>query len=595
MIKNIAITITVLLVSSIIAPIYGQTKIDDDAFANSKTFPQEKIFVHQNTSFLLTGEFLYYKIYCLNTKSNNLSHISKIAYVELVGTDKKPVFKHKIKLESGLGQGDFFITTSIPSGNYKLIAYTQWMKNRKKNTFFQSDILIVNPFQENQDKILETTKAEDSNQTISNTLNNKKIVSNNINDFIELNVNAKEFLSRKKVTLKLNSLKGYMSFGNYSISVRKIDTIKTPKIFTAKTYTSLFLQESNQQTLTSNNKAVYLPELRGELLSGKVLFKGTNKVAPNIKVALSIPGKQFVFKVANSNASGIFYFNLDKNYNNTDAIFQVLGENRENYEIRINEQGKPNYAGLITNNFKISSTIKDLIIKRSVYDQIENAYLSEKQDSIKAYKYQSPFYNTNIDLEYLLDDYTRFPTIRETFVEIIDQAWVSHNKDGYEFHVLSYDPNIESIFPPLVLVDGFLVQNITSLLDYDAGKVKKITLVRDKYIYNSQIFQGIISIETFNGEYKNLSLGSYIENVKLDKPSVEKIYYNQMYDNKPHLNRIPDFRSQLLWRPNFALNKKQAIIEFFTSDNIGDYEINLEGFTKLGYPVSIKKIFSVVK
>jgi len=247
----------------------------------------------------------------------------------------------------------------------------------------------------------------------------------------------------------------------------------------------------------------------------------------------------------------------------------------------------------VFNNFKISSKIKDLIIKRSIYDQIENAYLSEKSDSLKAIKYQSPFYNTNIDLEYLLDDYTRFPTIRETFVEIIDQAWVSRHKDVYKFHVLSYDPNIESIFDPLVLVDGFLVQDITSLLDYDASKIKKITLARDKYIYNSQVFQGIISIETFNGEYKNLSLGSYIKNVKLDKPLIEKIYYNQVYNNKHHLNRIPDFRSQLLWKPNFSLNKNEAIIEFFTSDNIGYYEINLEGFTRIGKPVSIKKVFNV--
>lgn len=83
-----------------------------------KNFPQEKIFIHQNTSFILSGEFLYYKVYCINTNTNNLSEISKIGYVELVSSEKKIIFKHKIKLENGIGYGDFFY--SIKCAIWKL-------------------------------------------------------------------------------------------------------------------------------------------------------------------------------------------------------------------------------------------------------------------------------------------------------------------------------------------------------------------------------------------------------------------------------------------------------------------------------------------
>ena len=70
---------------------------------------QERIFVHQNTSFLITGEYLYYKVYCLNNETNGLSNFSKIAYIELINSDRNTIFKHKIILKNGVGNGDYFI------------------------------------------------------------------------------------------------------------------------------------------------------------------------------------------------------------------------------------------------------------------------------------------------------------------------------------------------------------------------------------------------------------------------------------------------------------------------------------------------------
>ena len=116
----------------------AQTTIKNKDITVYQQIPQEKIFLHHNASFLLTGEYLYYKVYCLSTKTDALSDFSKIAYVELINTNKDQIFRHKVRLESGLGRGDFFLPTNIPSGNYKLIAYTQWMRNGEDQHFFQT-------------------------------------------------------------------------------------------------------------------------------------------------------------------------------------------------------------------------------------------------------------------------------------------------------------------------------------------------------------------------------------------------------------------------------------------------------------------------
>ena len=82
---------TIFLVSSI----YGQISIKNNVFPIYKgQIPEERIFVYQNTSVLVSGEKLYYSVFCLNEKNNLPSGLSKIAYVELVGKDNLLVFRH---------------------------------------------------------------------------------------------------------------------------------------------------------------------------------------------------------------------------------------------------------------------------------------------------------------------------------------------------------------------------------------------------------------------------------------------------------------------------------------------------------------------
>ena len=184
---------------------HSQTRALEEKKSSISVISQEKLFVHQNTSFLLTGEYLYYKVYCLNNETNNLSDFSKIAYVEMVGSDKNLVFRHKIILENGIGQGDYFIPTSVPSGNYKLIAYTQWMRNGEISNFYQNDVSIINPFQEDQVKII----SNDSISKIKHKIDIKdnSVTYSNKNELIELNINSKELKNREKVTININSFK----------------------------------------------------------------------------------------------------------------------------------------------------------------------------------------------------------------------------------------------------------------------------------------------------------------------------------------------------------------------------------------------------
>ena len=573
--------------------IYAQYILKDNADVKwYNNIHQEKVFVHHNTSLLFTGEYLYYKFYCFNSSTNNLSKTSKIGYVELIGEYGESIFKHKIKLENGLGQGDFFVPTSIPSGNYKLLAYTQWMRNAEGNHFFSSDISIINPYRGNQSSVLSNIPEEE------NTLVYKEQIDESaqtLSDKVSIIPNYKIYKSRSKGLLIIKAHEGIKSFGNYSISVRKIDTILKPQMHTSNNYELLFKRSVNKSKKVDDN--IFMPEFKGEMITGRIINKETDLPETNKDIALSIINNESVLDISKTNEDGVFYFHLNSNYYGDDAIFQVVDEHPEKYIIELNNHQPINYKDLKFNQFKITSRMEDLIIERSINNQIQNGFFSVKPDTIKTIEPQAPFYGNHQDV-YNLDDYTRFPTVKETVIEIIEHAWTAKNKEGKQVLIVrgrEFDPYFGSELKALVMVDGIFIQNHENIIEYKTNKVKSISVLRDEYYYGSQIYKGVINIKTIKGEFNKELSEKYLSKIQLFKPRPKKNYFNQFYTKEGEIesSMIPDFRQQLLWIPEFVLNNSEKRIEFFTSDTKGVYEISLEGFTNQGEAVSVKETFRV--
>ncbi len=105
---------------------------------------QEKMYVHTDKNFYLAGELLWFKIYNVDGAQYQPADLSKIAYVEILDKDNKPVMQAKIALSNGKGNGSFYLPVSVNSGNYKLRAYTNWMKNFTAASYFEKPLTIVN-------------------------------------------------------------------------------------------------------------------------------------------------------------------------------------------------------------------------------------------------------------------------------------------------------------------------------------------------------------------------------------------------------------------------------------------------------------------
>lgn len=132
---------------------YGQistaTSIDDQFQSYQSENFQEKLFVHTDKNFYLAGEILWFKIYAADAVNNKPAGLSKIAYLEILDQDQHAVVQTKVSLDQGSGNGSVYLDVSLKPGNYKIRAYTNWMKNFDPEFYFEKDLAIINSLREN--------------------------------------------------------------------------------------------------------------------------------------------------------------------------------------------------------------------------------------------------------------------------------------------------------------------------------------------------------------------------------------------------------------------------------------------------------------
>ncbi len=553
-------------------------------------FPQEKMYAHLNTSLLFPGESLFYKLYCLDKEKNNLSSLSTIAYVELLGASNEIVFKHRILLKDGTGFNDFFIPTTIPSGNYKFIAYTQWMQNTGLADVFEADVKVINPYL-NEKLTTTNNQATGVNTRILNATNeeNKTVTSF---DKIAIELDKSSYNTREKVRLKLKSNIAELGYGTYSLSVRKVDEIPSFNMHKAAFLSSNIPKKNG---ILNPNKMLP-PETEGYFLTGKVLLKAEEIPVADVDVSISIPGKDFYFTATTTGVDGGFSFIVDPEFPSESAIIQVLGENKDRYSIVLDTQPVADYSSLSFSDFEIDVSAKKAIVKRSVYNQIENGYYTVKPDTLKSINPANSFVRYEKGVTYNLDDYTRFPTMTEVFTEIMKIVYTTNDKKGNKVvKVVERKFGKATNDIAMLFIDGVFIPDHTTFLAFDATKVDYIKFIRNGYVFGQTDYQGVVLVTTQEKNYIPEDNESYITANELFVPKKQKQYFKQIYDTETAatLKRIPDYRLQLLWQPEFELKTFQQELNLFTSDIAGDYKVVLEGFTRSGNPISSETYFSV--
>jgi hypothetical protein len=104
----------------------------------------EKVYLHTDRYFYNPGDDLWFKSYVIDDFTNVLSDTSRNLHVELISPGSQIIDSRIIRLDNGLGNGDFSLPGNLVSGKYRLRAYTNYMRNFGDQLFFNKDITIIN-------------------------------------------------------------------------------------------------------------------------------------------------------------------------------------------------------------------------------------------------------------------------------------------------------------------------------------------------------------------------------------------------------------------------------------------------------------------
>jgi len=533
---------------------------------------QEQVRLEINSTIVFSGQDLLYRVVVQSVKQKH----SEIAYVSLNDEKGEKWFLHKVAInKQGIGSGSFTIPTDAATGNYKLLSYTSLSKNNTKSAYYCQDLIIINPF------IPLKQETRENAETYTMTLKEEPNEFTDSTSPLNLQLDAQTYATREEVALTITA--GAVAFeGNYSLSVRQVPALQPDQKLQA-----YFMDQKK-------NNEIYLPEIKGELLSGTIEPKGTSAAASGQLVSLSIPGEKSIYKLTETNKEGQFIFLIDQPYDTSGAIIQMLGT-ADDFTIVIDKNTpepaeKLNYKKVI-----LDPSLSDRITDQSIDLQIENAYreppTSDVRDSLRNQPFYAPFAT-----RYTLDDYTRFPTMHETFIEVIELAAMRIDPNQVRIRVYNLNPIIRNELDkldPLVLIDGIQIQDFSLLANLNSARVDFIDIVPQQYRYGPKIFGGIIAVSTKENDFKLPKNSSNTLNFELLTSIKNAGFETENYQTTTDLSRIPDYRMQLYWDPQIVITQQPRQITFFTSDKQGIFEIALMGYSVSGEKIEVKKTFRV--
>lgn len=109
------------------------------------THPQEKIYLHTDKPYYLVGDTIWFKAYLTTGSRHQLSAISGAMYVDLINEGDSIAKELKLPVTSGMAVGNFVLSDSlIREGNYRIRAYTNWMRNAGPDYFYDRTFTIGN-------------------------------------------------------------------------------------------------------------------------------------------------------------------------------------------------------------------------------------------------------------------------------------------------------------------------------------------------------------------------------------------------------------------------------------------------------------------
>lgn len=538
----------------------------------------ERVYVHLDKDCYLAGENILVKFYTVN-HAFQPSALSKVGYIE-ISDEQRPHIQYKIALEEGRGAGAIAIPHTVPTGIYQLTAYTRYMRNENEDTFFKSQIAIINMTEETVSERVELTSEPAYPQEVSSNKSTFKV-----------NVDKAVYGNRQAVQLSLANLPDKMN--DVVISVVRNDSI---------TYLPP-VDDNYLSTLVSGISPIklpcqWLPEYEGHIITGEIVTLAgekekvinTNSFASSIGFA----GKDIRALFGRIRSDNTIFYYTEDVYGKQDVVTSLLFNRKPATDHRV-DIVSPFAGTLLPQLSKLQISPED----NRLLDRFVGVQLNQLMfvDSLGVQTPVNSLYDLTPMDKYDLDEYTRFNSVRQTIIEFILRIVVRKIDGESRLRVFIENEKRFNQGNTLVLLDGVPLFDHEHILNYNPYLIKKVNIYDGNYAFGGEFYDCMVSFVTYRGDLPSIQLGVESQLFVYDCPELPVKFDSPDYSNVEAKNSSrPDFRHTLYWEPfGERLLGKQESVVFYTSDLTGQFKVVVEGITKEGKKVSGSTLFEVKK
>ena len=488
-----------------------------------------QVYVSTDKGSYVAGDRIWCSVFCAEGPA--------VAYLELISTDEIAA-RTRIDVRGGRGGGSLRLPLTIPTGNYRLVAYT----DPEDAPAAASRGPVVSVY-----KTLSTDRVKDGVEVV---------------DAVETGAAAAQA--------------GYGLSAEVAPDGIRVDNLSgAPVSLSLSVYRDDSLEPASRASIAGFVPGAPGPVAWGETLRARAV--GSVELDESVSALLSVPGSQTDCYVAGISENGEVRFDTENVFGSCDMVCQLQGL-PEGAQCHLELQNP--FAGPL-----VAGLPKLRICRRQAEDLVRrgSAMLSGHSSDTLAVSIpmrREHFFLTHECVSYVLDDYTRFPTMEEVFVEITPFVKMRRRGGVPRIYVLmktSVADDTPRWGEAVVMVDGVPVPDHRLIMGYDPAIVRSIDAYQYRYCLGDKLFDGVVNLVTFKGNMPGLLFDDNVRIYSFDGCSLPQEHRGQ---------------ETLYWHPLLELPAGGTLPVPVDGLQPGvRYTVSAEGLTAGGKAVYFRKTF----
>ena len=536
---------------------------------------RERVYLSTDRDVYVAGDAVWLSAWCVDAGSGRLSGFSKTAYVEIHSADKL-VQTAKIALDGGRGAGRLFLPTTLPTGNYRLFAYTRLGASEDGFDPLTGarTLSVFNTFS--------TERAEGGVEVVRQAPQPHSVPTAGA-----LSVQAADASAAGSARIRLTN--NGTEPVRFSLSVRHDDGIPAPE----SAHIADFVRGMRSLPAPRGFDGSVIPEYEGEIIHARVT--GTDAAglrAVEGKYAfISSPGSGENIYTESVGSDGTALFFTSNIFGDREMFLEIQDVDRDNIcHLELVSPFLDLPAGELPPLPLYEGWSRALEL-RSLGMQLEKNFDADTLYTALPAKVHRIFDERECST-YILDDYTRFPLMEELFIEFIPELRIRrvNGKRELQVHISDHLGNYSFLnSASLVLLDGIPVLDQEKIFAYDPLLVHHIDIYPDSFFLGIRSFTGVVNFVTYKGTLPSMQFEDNVRVVDFPGCSLPLAYTCAGVGGD-----YPDYRQTLYWHPLLTLAPgESATVECKTPAYSGRFEVFAEGLSEAGEAVCARATLDV--